>query len=215
MSNLVGCGLWRLVWLAELRDLLRELLVRAGEEEAGEGLGVGDLAACDQDRQLGEVDLFEADRLIVHQILRPTGEAGGEEEGDPLGAEAGGGVEADQQREVLGTVAGFLLEFARCGRFERLAGLVEGPGGDLEEDAPGGVAILADHDHPPVGEDRHDGDRAGVQDDLAHRRAAILQAHLIAPHRQEFAGVDRLAADDRFAARLSAAHHLSPLCCRA
>lgn len=66
VSPLLGHDIWRLAWPVVWRVLPRELLVFAGEEEAGEGLGIGDLAAGDQDRQLGEVDLFEADRLVVH-----------------------------------------------------------------------------------------------------------------------------------------------------
>src|SRR4029079_901481 len=97
-----------------------------------ERLGVGELAAREEGRDVVQRDLLDRDRLVVHQTLIAARQAGRQEERDPLGTEAGRGEEAGQFGVVRGAIAGLLLQFARRRRLDRLAGLVQRPGGDLQ-----------------------------------------------------------------------------------
>jgi len=68
-------------------------------------------------------------------------------------------------------------------------------GRDFDEIAAVRIAVLAHQQHPAIVQGRHDSDRAGVADVLAHGLAAVRQPHPVPMHMQEPAGIDFFAGE--------------------
>src|SRR3954453_15367441 len=106
-------------------------------------------------RRLGVVDLparrllhghleryaLDVEDLVVLQLLLRLLEAGGEEEPDLLVGEAGGGPDPAEGLQLRRAVADLLLGLAAGAGLGGLAA-VELAGGDLQEPAASGVAVL-------------------------------------------------------------------------
>jgi len=136
------------------------------EEDGGDGFCVDEATGVDGAQDFGPSEAAHGDFFVLFGSGRAGGEVFGEEDGHPLGDEAGSGDELKKLTEAACAVAGFFVELA-FGRGERGFVRFFAAGDEFPEELAGGVAILANHEDVAIGEDGHDHDGAGVSDDVA------------------------------------------------
>ncbi|MPM70492.1 hypothetical protein SDC9_117447 [bioreactor metagenome] len=121
----------------------------------------------------------------------------GEVDPDALLAGAGGGEHVHQHPPVIGPQADLLGEFALCGGEVVLPVDVEQTGRRFDQAQAGGVAVLADQDHPVGVVERDDADRARVADPLPPQVGTGRIHHLVADEVEHRPLADQMAGADR------------------
>src|SRR6185369_5405490 len=119
--------------------------------EAGDRLGIDDRPGTDAVQRLGQRYTHDLrDHLVLLVLMSLVPQSLGEEQMDALVAEAGGGENGPERAHPLGDQADLLAQLADRARLRRLVGPREYTGGQLPDVAADRVAVLADHDHPPL-----------------------------------------------------------------
>src|ERR1700683_1074650 len=142
-------------------------LTAGGEvkEDGGDGFGVDDFVGVDGAEDFFAGEAAHGDFFVFFGGGGAGGKAFGNEDGHPLGDEAGSGDEGEKFAEAARFVAGFFVELAfggSEGRFVRFFAA----GDEFPEELVNGVAVLANHEDVAIGEDGHGDNGARVSDDV-------------------------------------------------
>src|SRR5690606_5569849 len=141
------------------------------------------------------------EELVVVEGGVALAEVEGEEQVDPLVAEAGRRVDGGERDEAAGDEAGLLLQLPAGAELPVLSGALRPTRRHLEQFAAGRVAVLADEHDAWVGrgrvvEHREDGRGAGVPDELELAGRAVREADGVDGEVHDAPPVDRAPGNE-------------------